>query len=193
MPRPLIIATVAEKGGGKGLFIEILKKLLPNRTVVSVRLSDIWREIVRLLGQEESRENISQMATAIRLAFKNDGILVGAMRKRLEGIDADIIVLDGLRKAEEVEPLVRSRNGILVYIAASPEVRFERRRQHAETTDEQGMPWEQFMRQEEIPTETTIRHIGETLADETLENNSTVEEFEEAVRGFIEKYGLRTP
>lgn len=191
MPRPLIIAMVAEKGGGKGLFIDIVKKLLPNRTVVSVRLSDIWREIVRLLGQEESRENISQMATAIRTAFKNDGILIDAMQKRLEHIDADIVILDGIRKAEEVEPLVRSRHGLLVYIAASPKVRFERRRQHAETTDEKGMSWEQFMRQEEIPTETTIRQIGETMADQTIENNGTVEQFEERVKAFIEKHGLR--
>lgn len=192
MQTPLTIAVVAEKGGGKGLFIDLVKKLLPEKRVISVRFSDIWREIVRLLGQEESRENISQMATAIRAAFKNDGILVDAMQRRLKGIEADVIILDGLRKAEEVEPLVRSRDGILVYIAASPEMRFERRRQHAETTDEQGMTWEQFMRQEQIPTETAIRKIGETMADETLTNNGTREAFEIQVRAFLEKHGLLT-
>lgn len=188
MQRPFIIATVAEKGGGKGFFIETVRKLLPDKQVISVRFSDIWREILCLLGQEESRENISQMATAIRAAFKNDGILVDTMQKRLSGIDADIIILDGVRKAEEVKPLVRKYNGVLVYIAASAEVRFGRRRAHAETTDERGMSWEQFMRQEQIPTETTIRHIGETMADDTLPNNGTVEEFETKVRIFLKKY-----
>ncbi|MEK7099064.1 MAG: hypothetical protein AAB916_00935 [Patescibacteria group bacterium] len=185
MSHPFIIATVAEKGGGKGLFISLVQKLLPERRVVSVRFSDIWREIVRLLGQEESRENISQLATAVRAAFKNEGILVHAMQKRLAKTDADIIILDGLRKAEEMEPLVRNREGVLVYITASPETRFARRREHAETTDEQGMTWEQFMRLENLAPEVTIRHIGETMADITLENNGTVEEFETRVATFL--------
>lgn len=184
----IIIATVAEKGAGKGLFIDLVRKILPEKKIVSIRFSDIWREILELLGQEESRENISQMATAIRAAFKNDGILVDAMQKRLEGTDADIVILDGLRKAEEVEPLVRNHRGILVYIAASPEVRFARRREHAETTDEKGMSWEQFLHQEEIPTETSIRAIGETMADAVIENSGTAEEFEDKIRTFINRY-----
>lgn len=188
--KPLIIATVAEKGGGKGLFIQLVQRLLPDKKVVSVRFSDIWREILHTLNQEESRENISHLATAIRALFHDDGILVNAMQKRLVGIDADIIILDGLRKAEEVEPLVRSCNGILVYIAASQETRFARRREHAETTDEKDMSWEQFLRQESLAPETSIRAIGETMADCAIENNGTVEEFEAAVKVFLQKYGL---
>lgn len=184
MHKPLVIATVAEKGAGKGLFIEIVKKLLPDKKVVSVRFSDIWREILHLLNKEESRENISNLATAIRALFNDDGVLVDAMKQRLAEIDAHIIVLDGLRKPEEI-PLVRSRKGILVYIVASPEIRFDRRRQHAETTDERGMSWERFLRQDAMPTEAAIRTIGETMADATIENNGTVEEFEEKIRAFI--------
>lgn len=183
---PLIIATVAEKGAGKGLFIRLVQKLLPDKKVVSVRLSDIWREILHLLEQEESRENISNLATAIRELFHDDGILVNAMQKRLTALDADIIILDGLRKKEEIAPLVRTNNGLLVYIAASPEVRFARRREHAETTDERGMSWEQFMHQENLAPEIAIRHIGETLADAAIENNGTVDEFEKKIKQFLD-------
>lgn len=190
MQTSLTIATVAEKGGGKGLFGDLVKKLLPDKKVVSVRFSDVWREILGLLGQEESRENISQMATAIRATFKNDGILADAMQKRLAGIDSDIIILDGLRKAEEVEPLVRRRDGILVYIAAGAKVRFARRREHAETTDEKGMTWEQFLHQESLSPETSIRAIGETMADCTIENNGTAEEFEKKIAEFLDAFVL---
>ncbi|TSD02747.1 MAG: Uncharacterized protein Greene071436_401 [Parcubacteria group bacterium Greene0714_36] len=190
MPRPIIIATVAEKGGGKGLFITLVQKLLPEKRVISVRFSDIWREILALLGQEESRENISQLATAVRIALKNEGVLVEAIQKRLAAIRADIAILDGLRKVEEVEPLVHSHGGILVYISASAKTRFERRRLHAETTDEKGMTWQQFMHQEAIPTETSIRTIGETMADYHIENNGTVEEFESGISVFLKKYGF---
>ena len=186
MPRPFIIAIVAEKGAGKGLFIELVKKLMPEKKIVSLRLSDVWREILHILNKEESRENISNLATAVRTLFRDDGILVHAMKKRLADIQADIIILDGLRKEEEVAPLVRDNDGLLVYIAASPEARFARRREHAETTDEKGMGWEQFMRLENLTPEVTIRHIGETMADVTLENNGTVEEFEKKIKQFID-------
>lgn len=182
----VIIAIVAEKGAGKGLFIRLVKKLLPDKKVVSVRFSDTWREILHLLDKEESRENISNLATAIRQVFNDDGILEGAMQKRLRGIDADIVILDGLRKEGEVEPLVRAKNGILLYIAASPETRFARRRAHAETTDEKGMNWEQFMHQEQLAPETSIRAIGEHMADATIENNGTVDEFEAQISALLE-------
>ena len=185
MHSPLVIATVAEKGAGKGLFIELARNLLPDKKVVSVRFSDIWREILHLLDREESRENISNLATAIRTLFHDDGILVAATQKRLAGIDADIVILDGLRKEEEIQPLVRDTNSLLVYIAASPEIRFARRREHAETTDEKGMTWEHFMRLEQLAPEVTIRHIGETMADVTLENNGSVDEFKEKVAEFL--------
>lgn len=184
----LIIATVAEKGAGKGLFIQIVQKLLPGKKVVSVRFSDIWREILKILNKEESRENISNLATAIRTLFNNEGVLVAAMEQRLAKIDADIIILDGLRKPEEVEPLVRANSGILVYIVADQKVRFERRRGHAETTDERNMNWEQFIHQEQLAPELSIRAIGETMADARIENNGTVEEFKENVKVFLETH-----
>lgn len=182
-----IIATVAEKGAGKGLFVEILKKLLPDRTVVMIRSSDPWREILHILGKEESRDNISTTATALRAAFHDDGILLPALRNRLRTIDADMVVLDGLRKPEELA-LVRKLGGVVVYIAADPKIRFERRSMKAETTDEEGMSWEQFMRQEQATTETSIRSMGETMADVRIENNGTVEEFETAIKKFLEEH-----
>ena len=190
MDKSLIIAIVAEKGAGKGLFIDIVRELSPDKKVASVRFSDIWREILHLLNKEESRENISNLATAIRALFHDDGVLVAAMESRLATMQADIIILDGLRKQEEVEPLVRKQNGILLSITASPEARFQRRREHAETTDERGMDWEQFMRQEQLAPEISIRTIGETMADATIENNGTVEEFRKKIKQFMEAHVL---
>ena len=185
MDHKTYIATVAERGAGKGLFVEIVRRLLRDRTVAMVRFSDPLREIVALLGKEESRDNIDTVATALRNAFHDDGILIPAMRHRLKQTDADIIVLDGLRKPEEIS-LVREHNGILLYITADQHTRFERRRQSAETTDEIGMSWEQFVRQDQAAVHTFIRTIGETMADARIENNGTVEEFEAAIKKFME-------
>lgn len=189
MKDAIVIALVAEKGAGKGLFIETVKKLLPGASVAVVRFSDTWTDILDVLGKEKSRHNISTLATALRQGFRDDGILIPAMRQRLANAKGDIIILDGLRKSEEVE-IVRERNGLLVYIAADAKLRFERSRQRAEKTDEFGMTWEQFVRQEAMPTEVAIRTIGETMADVTLDNNGTRKEFEEKIEQFLKQSGF---
>lgn len=181
------IALVAEKGAGKGFFVEIIKKLLPELRIVSVRFSDPLCDILDILGKEKSRDNIDTLVTALREAFHDEGILTAAIDKRLGEIKADIIILDGLRKEKEI-PLVRKYGGILVYIAADQKIRYERRRQAAEKPDELGMSWEQFVEQDNAAPQIEIRHIGETIADMTIENNGSIEEFELSVKKFIDRF-----
>ena len=183
------IALVAESGAGKGLFVETMKKLLPGRRIVSVRFSDVLCDILDMLGKERSRDNIDVLVTALRAAFNDEGILNDAMRKRLADMQADIVILDGLRKEKEVE-VVRERRGILVYIAADQRVRYERRRQVAEKPDELNMNWEQFATQANAAPQVAIRHIGQTLADVMIENNGSVEEFEAAIQEFIKRHDM---
>ena len=183
------IALVAESGAGKGLFVETMKKLLPNKRIVSVRFSDVLCDILDMLGKERSRNNIDMLVTALRTAFNDEGILNDAMRKRLANTQADIVILDGLRKEKEVE-VVHEWLGILVYIAADQRVRFERRRQVAEKPDELNMSWEQFVIQANAAPQVQIRHIGQTLADVTIENNGSVEEFEAAIQEFIKRQSM---
>ena len=184
------IAIVAENGAGKGVFVELMKKLLSEKRIVSVRFSDILCDILNMLGKEKSRDNIDSLVTALRRAFNDEGILNDAMRKRLaDDMETDIVILDGLRKEKEIS-IVRERQGTLVYIAADQRVRYERRRQVAEKPDEWDMSWEQFLAQANAAPQIQIRHIGETMADVTLENNGSVEEFEGAIKRFIEENDL---
>lgn len=183
------IALVAEKGGGKGLFVEIVKKLLPDRRIVSVRFSDALCDILDILGIEKSRDNIDTLVTALRGAFHDEGLLATAMRTRLQGMNADIVILDGLRKEKEIS-LVREREGLLVYIAADQRVRYGRLKARAEKPDEIGMTWEKFVEQDNAAPQLEIRHIGETMADAAIENNGSVEEFEVAVREFVTQHDL---
>ncbi len=183
------IALVGESGCGKGLFIEVLKKFLPGKQIVAVRFSDVLSDILNILGIEKTRDNIDTLVTALRGAFKDEGLLTTAMRKRLQGMDADIVILDGLRKEKEV-PLVHEREGLLVYIAVDEKTRFERLSQRTEKSDEAGMTWEQFVKQGKAAPQVQIRHIGEIMADVTLSNDGSLEEFEVAVKEFIAQYGF---
>lgn len=179
-----IVGIIAEKGAGKGLFVKIVQKLLPQTKISSVRYSDIPREILAILNKEKSRENMQIISTALRRAFNDEGIFNAAVKKRLQNTDADLIILDGVRKREEAE-MVKELHGVLVYIAADPEVRFERRKKDAENTDEGEMSWEQFQKQELAEAEISIKEIGEKLADAVIENNGTMEEFENKIKIFL--------
>ncbi|MDP3778722.1 MAG: hypothetical protein Q8R30_01570 [bacterium] len=183
------IALVGENGCGKGLFIEVMKKLLPHKRIVSVRFSDVLSDILDILGIEKSRDNIDTLVTTLRSAFHDEGLLTAALRKRLQNMDADIVILDGLRKEKEV-PLVHEREGLLVYIAVDEKIRFERLSQRTEKSDEAGMTWEQFVEQSKADPQVQIRHIGETMANATLNNNGSLDEFEVAVKEFIAEHGL---
>ena len=177
----MYIGLVAEKGAGKGLFIKTLQKLLPEKNIVSIRFSNVLNDILIILEKERTRENLQTVVTALRGAFHDDGILNAPMRNRIKSINADIIILDGLRKPEEIL-LLREFNGVLIYISAAARDRFEWRKKDAENKDEREMSWERFLKLEQSPAEASIRMIGETMADYKIENNGTIAEFEKKMR-----------
>ena len=185
-----IIGVIAEKGAGKGLFVKIAQKLWPRYKISSIRYSDIPREILAVLNKEESRENMQIISTALRRAFDEEGIFNTAIKKRLQNTDADLIVLDGVRKREEAE-MVKELNGLLVYVKADPQIRFARRKKDVENTDEEEMSWEQFQKQELAETEISIKEIGEKTADAIIENNGPMEEFENKIKEFLQTYVVK--
>jgi len=184
---PRFIAVMGEKGAGKGVFTEIVKKRFPHVPIASVRFSDPLRDILTILNKETSRDNMQRLVTALREAFDHEGFLVPALKKRLESIDADVVILDGVRKKEEVEA-VKEWGSVIVYITADQKVRFERRRQEAEKIDEQDMAWEQFVRQDTAPSEVSIRTLGEAFADVIVENKGTFEEFEQKIVDAVQSF-----
>lgn len=187
--KKIILGTVAEKGAGKGLFARIVQKLLPEKRVVLLRTSDTWREILGILNLEISRQNLTTLATALRAGFQDEGILNRVVEKRIAEQNADIVIVDGIRKTEEAE-FVKQKGGILVSITAPAEIRFRRRREHVENIDEKNISWGDFLAQQNAPTETEIRAIGETMADAIIDNSGTVEEFEEKIQEFLRRYGI---
>ena len=182
----LIIGIIAKKGAGKGLFVKIAQKLLPRHKIASIRYSDIPREILAILNKEVSRENMQTLSTALRRAFDDEGIFNEAIKKRLQNTDSDITILDGVRKKEEAE-VVKELDGTLIYITADPKVRFDRRQKEAENSDEIAVSLEQFQKQELAETEISIKDIGEKMADAVIENDGTMEEFENKIQDFLEK------
>ncbi len=117
----ILIGLTGENCSGKGTVAEYLEK----KGFATVSLSDVVREALAAEGKEITRDNLVQKANELRAKF-GPGILA---QKALAKTTPDKnYVIDSIRNPAEVEELKKQKNFFLIYITASPEVRFERMR-----------------------------------------------------------------
>lgn len=183
----IIIGLVGEKSGGKGTFKNLLVELIGNRHQIKhVRFSDVLVETLKLWGIEDSRPNLQKLSPAMVQAY-GEGVLTRAIKKRIENVDADIVILDGIRWHSDAEMLRQLPNNVLVYITADAKKRHDWSRARKEKAGEENTTLEQFMEEEQAETEKYIPEIG-AMADYKITNNGTWDEFKKQVEKFYKKY-----
>jgi dephospho-CoA kinase len=170
---PLYIGLVGKKGCGKDSFGKLLKEILPEKKIEVVRFSDI-------LFIEKTRHNLQHLAVVLDNGF-GKGTLTNAVEMRLRNIQADIVVLDGIRWKTDIEMLRKLPDNKLVYITTDTQVRFERISQRKEKAGEAGVSYEQFIQEDNAENELYIEEIG-AGADYNIENNGSLEELKEKLK-----------
>ena len=172
----LVIGIVGAPLAGKETCANLFEKLLleDGYSVSRHTFSEILRETLDLWGIAHGRDNEQKMAIIMNAETGfGDGALSRAMKHRIMTEDVDVTILDGVRWLGD-EVMLRSLNdegikSILVYITASPKVRYSRllARNRA---GESATTWEDFERQEKAKTEVDIPDIG-SRAEIVIENN----------------------
>lgn len=181
--KKLVIGLVGEKGSGKETFVSLLKKQYSEKTVVHIRSSDILAETLKLWSLPKTRHNLQQLAIVMDQGF-GLGTLTHAVRQKIDQIDADIVVYDGMRWLSD-EKMVRSFSvHMLVYITAAASIRYTRTKDRKEKIGEAMASYEQFLQEEQVATELDIAKIG-GRADVTIVNEGGVKEFEEKIKNGI--------
>lgn len=178
----LIIGLVGQAGSGKGTVADLLKE---KYNAGYIRFSEILGDVLETLGAEKSRDNFIAISKAVRDALGED-VLSYAVEKKALRAPEDIIVVDGIRRPEDIvalEPLPQFK---LISIDVAPETRFERMKKRGEKAGETDMTWEQFQSQEEAETERTIPSVMER-AWKAIPNEGTKEELEEKVREIMKE------
>ena len=182
----LVIGVVGEKGAGKDTFSSILLRMLTGKRVVKLRFSDILLDTLKMWGIEATRHNLQRMAIIMDAEFGR-GTLTKAARLRISQIEADVVLLEGVRWKSDV-PMLRSfERNVLVYVTADSRVRWERTRRRGEKVGESKATYAQFMSEEKADTERDIVSIGEE-ADVKLVNNGTQAQFELEVEQAMRVY-----
>lgn len=170
MPK-LIIGLVGQAGCGKGTVADYLKD---HYQAGYVRFSAILGTILSALGREKSREEFIRASELLRKEYGED-VFSHAVAQQALTSDAEIVVVDGIRRLEDIVALEPLPHFKLLAITAPAELRFERMKKRGEKSTESNMTWEQFLKEEDAPTERTIPSVMER-ASHTLDNAGTQEE-----------------
>jgi len=185
MPK-LIIGLVGQAGCGKGTATDLLKN---EYRAGYIRFSGLLEQIVNILGVERSRENLIKVSTGLRAELGED-ILSYAVEKYALNADEDIIVVDGIRRIDDIAALEPLPQFKLLAIDAPADLRFERMKKRGEKATEANMTWEQFEKEGAAPTERDIPKVMER-AWRTLDNSGSKEEFEALVRESLGDLGFK--
>ena len=181
----MIVGLVGEKGSGKETFGNFLSGIAKKTKVTRVRFSDILVETLRSWDLPLTRKNIQKMAVVMEDGF-GKGTLTQAVKRRIAIINAEILILDGIRWLTDEKMLREIDNSLIVYITADLKLRFERIRRRTEKVGE-GKSFRQFMKEEKAKNELFIGKIGKR-ADVKLENNGSLGEFKKKVEEFYGKF-----
>jgi len=111
-----------------------------------------------------------------------------AMLEDIEKVNADFIVIDGIRMKGDDKPF-RDKYGKkfkLIYVTADPKIRYERSKKRGEKTDESKQSYQNFLKKEKTATEKYIKTLGKK-ADFEITNNSSEKELEKQVDEIMSK------
>lgn len=181
----IVIGLVGRKGAGKGTVAALVKKRYGADTY---RFSDCLREILAQLSIPDSRENLIKLSEILRQGFGQDA-LKRALAARARKSGHDLIVIDGIRRLDDLNGLEELGEIKLVAIEAPMELRYERISKRGENADETAADFELFKQQENAPTEITIAEV-EARAWSRIDNSRSYEELERQVEELVKKLFL---
>lgn len=175
-----VFGLVGEKGSGKETFGNFLMEIASKKIISRVRFSDVLKETLDLWGIPPTRKNLQDLAVVMVNQYGPDA-LANAISKRVETLNADIVILDGLRWHEDVLLLRKFPKNLLIYITASLKNRFQRLKIRNEKTGEKNTSLKQFIKEENAKNELLIPKIGKK-ANFKIENDGTFNEFREKIK-----------
>jgi dephospho-CoA kinase len=183
----IVIGLVGPIASGKGTISEYLK----SQGFVYFSLSNVVREETQARGLEMTRENLQDVGNDLREKF-GGAVLVNRLEERIT--KEDFVVIDGIRNPEEIYALKDDYQGKIVNISAYKNRRVERYLERAKIRGEDDASLSSFKKIDE-------RDLGKgedvhgqqvqaciDLADFTLENNTTIEQFHQNCQKMLDDF-----
>ncbi len=182
----IIIGLTGKNAAGKGTVADILSK----NEFMYHSLSDSLRDELKLLGKEETRDNLIEIGNKLRKGG-GPGVLADKLRPKL-GPDKNHIV-DSIRNPFEVNSLrenFSSNKFILISVDANARLRYDRLCSRGRMGDSDS--WEKFVsqeKQEENNDDPNKQQLSKTMnmADYRIDNSGTLEDLEKQIKKILSK------
>lgn len=184
MPK-LIIGLTSMPGAGKGT---AAKHLQEKYGAAPYGFSSILADILKRLNIDRTRPNFQTLSIILRQGFGED-VLAYAIENDAVTAEVDLVVIEGIRRIEDLVALEPLPYFKLIAIDLAPELRFERMKKRGEKAGEADMSWETFLAQDAAPTEATIPATMDR-AWKTLDNSGSVAELERKLDGLMLELGI---
>ena len=182
--KKLILGFTGEMASGKGT---CAKYLTDNKGAVTYRFSTILRDVINRLHLDVDRGTLQALSTSLRKQFGED-LLAKVMFQDASHDAHDLIVIDGVRRLEDVKYLRELPEFKLIYISAPMRTRYERLIVRGENADDKTKTYAQFEKDHEGEPEREITKL-EAFAQEVIDNSGTMPEIQSALDAVIKKYG----
>ncbi len=183
----IVIGLVGPIASGKGTISEYLQSL----GFKYYSLSNVVREETQARGLEMTRKNLQDVGNDLRETF-GGAVLVEKLVERIQ--KDDFVVIDGVRNPNEISAIKEQLHGKIVNISAYKNRRVERYLERAIERGEDTATASSFKKID-------ARDLGEgesksgqqvqaciDLADFTLKNNGSVEEFQQNCQEMLDNF-----
>lgn len=178
----VIIGLVGSLASGK----ETTKKyLIQKYSAQDCRFSSILRDVLERVAVSNSRENLQKISTVLRANFGED-LLSKAIASDASKLNADVVVIDGVRRFTDIEHLKDLPNFVLVKIDADPKIRYERMKLRNENAGDDKKTFEQFIKDHEAEADKQIPEVMKG-AKYAIDNSGTLEELYKNLDELIKK------
>jgi dephospho-CoA kinase len=183
MTKKLILGFAGEMASGKGT---AAKYLVERHGAVTYRFSTMLRDVLTRLHLPQERETLQALSTFLRKEFGED-VLAKVMFEDAKNDTHPLIIIDGVRRLEDVKYLRAIPEFKLCYITAPMKTRHERLVLRGENADDTTKSYEQFQKDHEGEPEREIAKL-EAFATEVIDNSGTLPDLYHALDAILKKY-----
>jgi len=183
MPKKIIIGIAGRMGCGKS---KASAYLIEHYQAVRFRSSDPLRTtLTDIFGIPQSRENMAKLSTFLRSTY-GEGTIAHAVAELVKKSEVPVCIFDGMRRKIDAQTFREFENFTLLFIETDEKVRYERYVKRNENPSDADMPYEEFLKRSNAEPEQEIDML-KAEADFVVENNGTMEEFNQKIEEIFQK------
>lgn len=182
MKSKIIIGIVGKMGSGKSTVADYIAATYHGSCY---RFSDFLREILEKLYISPTRTHLIDLFLILAERFGKD-VLARPMKELVEKDNHEYVVVEGIRRWEDISLLRELPGFYLVGITGDEQTRYQRIIHRTEKTDDATKTYEEFLADEQRPTEILIAEMI-AKADYIINNDSDFHELETQINTIFTK------